>query len=159
MQRPCVAEWQDEWKCSVTICFANPTDSLQSRVRRFDSDPRLQNQTYLSEFQASPIDCERRDNHLRFLLRPGAVTQREGELVQKAVVAVFPPIWWICRCSPAVLQIGFALESEQPSHQGFTAVDSRAGLTGIVVGLCVNRGTSQYYFSARLPQSWPESAK
>ena len=35
-------EWQDDSKCSVTICFSNRTDSLQSRVRRFDSDPRLQ---------------------------------------------------------------------------------------------------------------------
>jgi len=36
------SEWLDEWKWLVTICFTNPTDSLQSRIRRFDSDPRLQ---------------------------------------------------------------------------------------------------------------------
>jgi hypothetical protein len=38
-QQPCASEWQDEWEYAVTICFTNPTDSLQSRVRRFDSDP------------------------------------------------------------------------------------------------------------------------
>jgi len=44
----------------------------------------------VSEFRARPSDRERHASQLRFLLRPGAVTPDHGELVQKAIVAVFP---------------------------------------------------------------------
>src|SRR5216683_1915687 len=29
-QRPCASEWQDAWEYAVTICFTNPTNSLQT---------------------------------------------------------------------------------------------------------------------------------
>ena len=68
MQRPCAPEWQEEWKCLVTICFTKPTDSLQKclcivRLARWQSGhaedckslyvgsiPARASKIYLSEF-------------------------------------------------------------------------------------------------------------